>query len=412
MARARQGQCWNFAHLEQIESAIAACREAGDIFAAAGDQEGEAHSLRTWADAISPRDAPESIRLYQQALGIFRGIGSESGTAVVLNNLGLIYDAQDDPATAEKMHRQALAGFRLVGNKNAQSKALGNIADERLEQGDLRQALQFYEESQELDREDTGRIAIASYNIAAVHELQGDLAGAKRGFEQALAIWQKNGDQSSSAYSMWSLGDLLLQEADFAGARKMFDQALAIRSSAGEKIAIAETQLELAELSLEDGRSPQDQVVAARKVIDVFQKQQAHDDEIDAWRLLSRALLAESKAAAAKEAMQHARSLAAKSQNPKTRWAVAIDDARVVAAHSASGIAAGKELSEIIAQSHTLGYRLIELDARLALTELEMRAEKTAEGRARLAAIEVDAKAIGYNLVARKAATLGAELDR
>ena len=408
LARARQGQCWAFGHMGQIESAIAACQEAGDIFAATGDREGEARSLRTWADAISQGDAPESIRLYQKALGIYRRIGSESGTAVVLNNLGLVYDAQGDPATAEKMHRQALAGFRLLDNKNAQSKALGNIADERIEQGDLRHALLIYEESQELDREDTGRIAFASYNIAIVHQLQGDLAGAKQGFEQALAIWQKNGDQSSPAYSMWSLGGLLLQEADFAGARKMLDLALAIRSSAGEKITIAETQLALAELSLEEGRSPEDQEVAVRKVIDLFQKQQARDDEIDAWCLLSRTLLAEGKTAAAKEAMQHGRSLAAKSQNPKTRFVAAIEDARIEAAqkdaaHSAAGIAARKELAEIIAKSHELGYRLIELDARLARAELEMRAGQTAEGRAHLTEIEAEAKAIGYNQVARKA---------
>jgi DNA-binding winged helix-turn-helix (wHTH) protein/tetratricopeptide (TPR) repeat protein len=408
LARARQGQCWVFGHTEQIESAIAACREARDIFAATGDREGEARSLRTWADVISKRDAPESIRLYQQALGIFRGIGSVSGTAVVLNNLGLIYDSQGDPATAEKMHRQALAGFRLLDSKNAQSAALGNIADERVEQGDLGHALQLYEESQELDREDNGRVALASYNIATVRQLQGDLVGAKRGFEQSLAIWQKNGDQSSQAYSMWSLGDLLLQEADFAGARKMFDQALAIRSPAGEKVAVAETQLKMAELSLEEGRSPEDQEVIARKVVEVFQQQQAHDDEMDAWGLLSRALLGEGKAAAAKEAIRHAQFLAAKSPNPRTRWTVAIDSARIVIAQkelarSTAGIAAQKELAGIIARSNESGYQLIALDARLALAELEMKSGKTAESRAHLQAIKADATNRGYKLVLRKA---------
>jgi eukaryotic-like serine/threonine-protein kinase len=408
LARARQGQCWVFTHLEKIESAIAACREARDIFAATGDREGEARSLRTWADAIFQRDAPGAIRLYQQALSIFCRIGSESGTAVVLNNLGLVYDAQGHPAAAEKMHRQALAGFRLLDNKNAQSKALANIAGERLEQGDLRDALQLYEESEELDREDTGRVALASYNIATVHQLQGDLAGAKQGFEQALAIWRKNGDQSSPADAMSGLGDLLLEEADFAGARKMLDQSLAIRSSAGEKITIAETQLELAELSLEEGRSPADQETAARQILDVFQKQQARDDEINAWGILARALLAEGKAAAAKEAMRHVRSMAAKSQNPKTRWAAAIDDAHIVAAQkdaarSTAGIAARKELADVIAKSHELGYRLIELDARLALAELELKAGQAEESRAHVKAIEADAGASGYILIVRKA---------
>jgi len=60
-------------------------------------------------------------------------------------------------------------------------------------------------------------------------------------------------------------------------------------------------------------------------------------------------------------------------------------------------------LAAVIAGSQELGYRLMELDARLALAELEMKAGQTAEGRAHLTAIEADARAKGYNLVARKA---------
>jgi hypothetical protein len=91
------------------------------------------------------------------------------------------------------MHRQALAGFRLLENRNAQAKALGNIADERMEQGDLRHASNFTR-SHGKGREDTGRIANTGYNIAIVHQLQEDLPGAEQGFERSLAIWQKNGD--------------------------------------------------------------------------------------------------------------------------------------------------------------------------------------------------------------------------
>jgi tetratricopeptide (TPR) repeat protein len=408
LARARQGQCRAFAYTEQIEPAITACREAVDIYAAVGDYEGEGHSLRAWADAIAQTDAPESIRLYRRALDLFRRNGSERGVTGVLNNLGLVYEAQGDLAAAEKMHRQALAGFRLLDNKNAQAAALGNIADERLEQGDLRQALQLYEESKETDLENTGLIALVGYNIAIVHQLQGDLAEARQGFEQSLVIWQKNGDQYSSAYSMWSLGGLLLLEADFAGARKMYEQALAIRNAAGEKITVSETQLELADLSLEESRSPVEQEVVVRQVLDVFQKEKARDDEIRAWCVLSRALLAEGKLVAASETMQHARVLAATSQNPEIRWRAAIVAARVEAAqkdgiHSAAGLAARKELADVIARSRELGYRLVELDARLVLAEIEMKAWQTTEGRADLTAIESEARAKGYNLVARKA---------
>lgn len=45
-----------------------------------------------------------------------------------------------------------------------------------------------------------------------------------------------------------------------------------------------------------------------------------------------------------------------------------------------------------------------ELDARLALAEIEMKAGQGTAGRVHLAAVEADAKTKGYNLIARKAA--------
>jgi len=208
---------------------------------------------------------------------------------------------------------------------------------------------------------------------------------------------------------MSNLGSVLLQEADFLGARKMYEQALALRTSAGDKLSIAETQLGLADLSLEEARSSAEQEGAIRQALEVFQIQKARDDETNAWCILARALLAEGKAAAASQAIQHARSLAAESQNPEIRWRTAITAARIEtaeksAAHSAAGGATRKELGAIIAKSRELGYQGIELDARLALAEIEVKSGQVAEGRAHLTGIEADAKAKGYNLVARKAA--------
>jgi tetratricopeptide (TPR) repeat protein len=392
------------------ENAVAACREARDIFAAAGDQEGEARSLRIWADVAFQTDVPESIRLFQQAQTIFNRNGSEADVANVLNNLGNVYELQGDPATAEKMLRQAVAIFQRLDDKKNMITAIGNLADDRLDLGDLRGAMQLYEEArQDRDPADTAYAALAGDNIAIVHQLQGDLEEAKHGFEQSLAIWQKNGVADMSAYALGGLGSVLLQQADFSGARKMYEQALAIRTSARDEFTIAETQVGLADLSLEEAHSPVEQEAAMRLVIAVFQKRNARDDETQAWCTLARALLAQGKAAEAAKAIQQGRSLAAKSQNPEIRWRTAIAAARINtagkdAAHSAAGIAARQELATIIAKSRELGYQGIELDARLALAEIEMRAGQTTGGRTHLAAVEADAKAKGYNLVARKAA--------
>jgi eukaryotic-like serine/threonine-protein kinase len=411
LAEAREMQCGHWRDFRSTtENAVSACREARDIFVAAGDQEGEARSLRIWADVAFQTDVPESIRLFQQAQTIFSRNGSEADVANVLNNLGNVYELQGDPATAEKMLRQAVAIFQRLDDKKNMITAMGNLADDRVDRGDLRGAMHLYEEARRArDPADTGYAALAGDNIAIVHELQGDLEDARHGYEQSLAIWQKNGDQVGSAYAMWGLGSLLLQEADFSGARKMYEQALAIRTSARDEFTIAETQLGLADLSLEEAHSPVEQEAVTRQVLEVFQKRKARDDETLAWCVLARALLAEGKGGAATQAMQPARSLAAKSQNPEIRWRTAITAARIETAEkgiaqSAAGSATRKELAAIIAKSRELGYQGIELDARLALAEIEMKEGQTAAGRAHLAAIEAEAKAKGYNLVAHKAA--------
>src|SRR5580658_1009306 len=172
---------------------------------------------------------------------------------------------------------------------------------------------------------------------------------------------------------------------------------------------MAETELGLADLSLEEARSPMEQEASMRQAIEVFQKQKARDDEIQAWCVLARAMLAQDKVAAASDAIEHARSLAGKSQNPEVRWRTAIAAARLYIAGKDNAradlrTAAQMELNAIVRKSRELGYRVIELDARLALAEIEMKEGQTAAGRAHLDAIESDAKAKGYRLVTRKAA--------
>jgi DNA-binding winged helix-turn-helix (wHTH) protein/tetratricopeptide (TPR) repeat protein len=411
LARARDSQCVVFSYLEQPRNAIDACREARDIYVAAGDRYGEANSLAHWADAISDQDGPEAIRLYQQAQTVYRQVGCESGAASVLNNMGIAYGTQGDLALAEKMYRQALEGFRLLDNKRNEARVTGNVADERMEQGDLPGSIQLYQAALRLDREnaDTGSATMIGFDLAIVHQLQGNLEGAKQEMNYALDAWRKNGDRNSSAIGAARLGNLLVQEGDLPGARKMYEQALAIRTSAADQFTIAETELGLAELSLEEAHSPSEQEASMRHAIEIFQKQKARDDEIQAWCVLARALLAQDKTSAASDAVGHARALAGKSQNPEVRWRTALAAARLCVAGKdkarvASGLAAKKELNAIVTKSRELGYRCVELDARLALAEIEMKDGQMAAARAHLAAIDSDAKAKGYLLVARKAA--------
>jgi len=110
--------------------------------------------------------------------------------------------------------------FWVTSGLTNQADATGNVADERMEQGDLRGALELYQEQlqlagqlQLLDAPSSGLSALVGYNVALIREFQGNLARAKLGLERSLAIFQKDkSSHSFSGYAMWSLGKLLLAE--------------------------------------------------------------------------------------------------------------------------------------------------------------------------------------------------------
>ena len=65
---------------------------------------------------------------------------------------------------------------------------------------------------------------------------------------------------------------------------------------------------------------------------------------------------------------------------------------------------ARKSLEAVIAETTRRGFVVYEFEARLALGEIEMKSGQATSGRARLAALEKQAAAMGFGLATRKAA--------
>jgi serine/threonine protein kinase/tetratricopeptide (TPR) repeat protein len=413
-AKVLDEQCLNFRYLGQHENAVAACREARDTFAAAGDRAGEATSLRFWADVLSESDLPAAIGLDRQALDMFRKIGHEGGVAGAMNALGLIEIDQGNSPEAEKMHREAAAIYRRLGSTANLGAVLGNLGNDVLDRGDSVGALKIYEEASELDRAagDTGSVAIIGYGEANIRELRGELSAAQQGFEESLKVWRQMGDQRAAAFALNSIGEVMLAEGDFTGARKSIEEALAIRQKGQDKTKVAESELLLAELSLEEGRNAADTEAVARQAIEALKNEEALEAEANGWNLLTRALFAERKFEEAKHSSQEALSLSLKTKDLQLRMDNAILAARVQGLTSAPSsnfaarTAASNQLVSLISQAKKSNYVGEELDARLAVAEIELKAGAMASARSHLTALEKEARAKGFGLVAQKAAAL------
>jgi tetratricopeptide (TPR) repeat protein len=143
--------------------------------------------------------------------------------------------------------------------------------------------------------------------------------------------------------------------------------------------------------------------VAAREASDLFQRQKAVSNEARAWEILSKSLLAQRKSSAAKEAIDRAAALVTKVGHRLVRVEVEITRARVRAALGQTA-EARSSLKDALAQAKTAGFKGAELEAQLALGEVELKAGDISGGRTRLLALEQEAKSRGFGLLAKKAA--------
>lgn len=163
---------------------------------------------------------------------------------------------------------------------------------------------------------------------------------------------------------------------------------------------------------MEEGRAGEAES-ATNEVVSEFQREKVPEMEAAAYALIARAQLDQRQYGASQHTAEQASALSAKSQEPFMRLSTAILAARV---HSAVGTNtpaqrrvsadALRTLNSTVAQARRFGFLELELEARLAMGEIEMKSGRTDGGSRRLAEVEKTAQAKGYGLIARKAAAL------
>jgi len=125
------------------------------------------------------------------------------------------------------------------------------------------------------------------------------------------------------------------------------------------------------------------------------------DDEIEARAILAYVLVAEGKTADAQAEINSAQKLVKKSQNALTRLKLQIIAARQRA--RTNTVEAKDRLETILSDATKYGFIGYELEAKLALGEIEMNSGKTTAGRLHLASLQKEAMASGFLSISRKA---------
>lgn len=391
-------------YLGKFDQSEGAFKEAQKIYSAVGNQFGLAHATSGLAIAAYHRgNLKESESLYRQALETYQKVGSERDAATALANIAMDLYEEGNLARAKEMYQSAIVVDRKIGDRQAGASMLNSIGNVLSDEGNHGEAGKAYREALVAFREigDKFDEAMTLGNLGTLLADEGNLREAKVMFEEALEIKRKVNNKHSEAYTDANLGDLLLAEGDLVGARKRHEEALAIRTELGENATANENRFGLAVIDLEEGK-PAEALAAAHQVADVFHADHRQDNEATAYDLAAQCQLALGKSGEATVEMQKAEELSAKTDDKIIATALAITRGRILTS-TGDYPAARKKLDAALAAATKSGLMKEQLEARLALAELELKSGKVPAGRARLAALEKATTANNYLLIARKA---------
>jgi tetratricopeptide (TPR) repeat protein len=411
-ARSLEGDA--LAHSGETVLAIAAYEKAKAIYDAAGDR----RSVADCDEKISPLlrgkgDVARSMQVLGESLAIRRASGDEAGTAGTLRTIAFLMVDQGDLRRAKALTDESLQTYTRIGDRRGYGAALNVLARISKHEGNLIAGRDQYLEALAIFRETGPKGAIAPLlnNIGELLSQQGDLSGAGKMLEESRQGYLALGKKEGAAASSEALGDVLMAQGDLGEARKRYNEALLLYNQAGAGLNVHDSLLHLAKLSMEDGR-PAEAGNAARNAAEALKTAKQTDSAASGYAILSQALCFQGNLTEARQAIQQAVSLSAKSQGREIHLEVRIAAARV---HAASLIPADvaratRDLNDALREARQFGFMRYRFDATLALGEIELKSGNAARGRERLAALAKEAETSGFGLISRKASAAAGKI--
>jgi len=368
LAQARADQAWALTNLARPNEASTAADEARQIFSGAGDRRGVAFAIDLGGIILENQgNAVAAKEKYEEALAIYRQIGNRLGVADELDDLGDTSFALGELEGSRRYYTEAMATYREIGHENGVCLVKGALTPVLMGLGDNR-----------------GAIATA---------------------QDAVAICRRLGDRSKTAIGLLNLAKALRMQGDTREGKIAASEAVSIFEEIGDRQSAARAKLILAQLLVDEG-VPGDAEFIARAAAGEFEKQRASRDAALADAVLSRAAMGAKDLDEARRAIQRASSELLNFNDREVELVVQISAARVRAASGgdSNNDQAAKGLQEVAQEANHLGFVAYELEPRLALAEMEIKAGNLANARSHLEMLQKEAADHGFGLLAVQAA--------
>jgi len=223
-------------------SAISFFEEALPLYRALGSRWYEA-SILTYLGLcyVVLSDFQRSIGYYEQSLAIAVATEDQQGEARNLNNLGICYHHLGDYWKAIEYHERSLEISREVGDWHLEAASLGNLGLHYESMGDYRMAIDCHELSLRIDREHGERLgeAMNLNNLGLCYRYLGDYQKAIDLHEHSFAVLWEIGNRRLAAMSLANLGLCYESLSDYRRAIEYYEQALPIFEAVGDRESAA-----------------------------------------------------------------------------------------------------------------------------------------------------------------------------
>jgi len=404
VAQALSDQGWDWDRLGEYEKAAQALNEARNLFAAAGDHRSTALAINLIGDMLYDKgDFDAATATLNQSLAMCRKHGFQTCASRSLNAIGHIQKDRGQLQLALKSYEEVLRVDRESGVRAGEAAALSNIGNVLQDLGDTQGARHKQEEALQVFTEigDKRGMAATLGNLGNLLDDLGELQQAVHCYERGLELDQETGYKRGFGFVLAGWGRVLTEQDKLTEARSKLEESLKIRKEIGNPDMIGDTLLALAQLTLAEGRAAESAKLA-EDAVSQFESVKSPDDEATANAALAKSLVVEQKIPEARVAAD--RALAHKGSDFQQHFDAIVAGALVEAA-SGKTADADKKLEAAQLQARKLNFNGDELEARLELGKIRIKSEGTQVAKVQLASLERDAKAKGYFLIARDAAT-------
>jgi len=231
-----------------------------------GDSEDAARCIKSLGDiALGRSDHDGAVARYEEALRLYRNVGSVVGEANCIKSLGDIALARSDHDGARARYEEALPLYRKVGSVVGEANCIQRLGDTALERSDYDGARARYEDALPLYRK-VGDVLGEANSIQGLGDIalrRWDHDGARARHEEALPLYRKVGDVLGEANCIRGLGDVARMRSDPDEARAHYEEALSLYLHIEEPYSIGVAHQLLARLSTDQPRKAH--VSAARE---------------------------------------------------------------------------------------------------------------------------------------------------